>query len=697
MMPWNSLFRRRMGWLALLILLATAVAPASVRAETNQPDRFTLADLGQSDIAVRTVYDQVKVHFPLAAGRKIDQATLQLYLSHGKSLLPELSDLTIALNDEPVASLPLTADNAEKAFIPIALPVGALRPGDNVFTFRFRLRLRHKGCSDEGDAKLWARIDSDTIIELSGRDAPLAPDLSRYPFPFDTLSTLPGSPQATIVLPPQPTAAEMTAAAQIAASLGQAANWESPSLRMTTFDALTETMRADHLIAIDTNGRNPLAQGQPEGITMLTSPSNPHRLLLVVSGADDAGLLQAAALLATRSARAELPQGHADLAPIVAEPLPKRPSRATFAELGYDARRVRGIRQHDLYYAIDIPYEWKITSDAAIELRFSHARGLDADTSLFSAFINGSKVTDVSLTRRNATDGRLVIQLSPRQLHPGRNWLHLSFDLNLRRQNCSTRYLEEAWAEVSAADSILNLAHVNSAPPLELRFLPSPLVTPADLSAALFVLPAAPTPDELTALAQTAAKLGTYTAADGLRPQAMLADQFDESVAANSHVIAIGAPQSHALLAAYNDQLPQNLIRMSTKGAQQTAHEFLDPLSEDVEERSGYLQLLAAPWASDKAFIVLSPSDEVPLERVTAVLPVKGKRLKLQGNVAVVAPDNSMTGLALGSLAGATLPSSVSRFLSLALIGVFVVVGGVGWASGRRKRMQEQELNDEDE
>jgi hypothetical protein len=83
------------------------------------PASFTLADLGEKDIAVRTVFDQVKVNFPVAAGRRITTAQLRLHLAHDQKLLPNLSDLTVALNDEPVINLPLTPDNAAKNFIDV--------------------------------------------------------------------------------------------------------------------------------------------------------------------------------------------------------------------------------------------------------------------------------------------------------------------------------------------------------------------------------------------------------------------------------------------------------------------------------------------------------------------------------------------------------------------------------------------------
>ncbi len=100
----------------LLAVLVAALQPvqAALPAESPQPASFTLADLGEKDLVVKSIYDQVLVHFPLAEGMKIEHAVLNLHFSHSRKLLPENSDLTIALNDEPAANLPLTSDNSSE-------------------------------------------------------------------------------------------------------------------------------------------------------------------------------------------------------------------------------------------------------------------------------------------------------------------------------------------------------------------------------------------------------------------------------------------------------------------------------------------------------------------------------------------------------------------------------------------------------
>jgi hypothetical protein len=115
-----------------------------------------------------------------------------------------------------------------------------------------------------GSSDLWARIDADSLVDLSVVDETLEPDLSQYPAPYTTLSTLGGGPELWFILPQAPTGAELSAAAQIAAALGQAAQWRQPPLRAFTYDQLDAAQAASqHLLVISTAGRNllPMAAG----------------------------------------------------------------------------------------------------------------------------------------------------------------------------------------------------------------------------------------------------------------------------------------------------------------------------------------------------------------------------------------------------------------------------------------------------
>ena len=145
---------RRMVYISLI--LSMLFSPALVYAAGTGPiTHFTFSQLGQKDLLIKSIYEQNVIHFPYAAGRQIDQAVLKLHTSHSKKLLANMSELTILLNDEPVANLVLSPENADPATLEFDLPKAGLRPGENTLLFRSNIRLKDSGCADVKDPDLY--------------------------------------------------------------------------------------------------------------------------------------------------------------------------------------------------------------------------------------------------------------------------------------------------------------------------------------------------------------------------------------------------------------------------------------------------------------------------------------------------------------------------------------------------------------
>ena len=689
--------RKFLNFIATLILLSMLNAPSMVQARSVLPSvtelsSFTFADLGESDLTIKDIYEQETIHFPFAAGQQAESATLKLHMEHSPKLLPSQSDFIIALNNEPVTNIILLPENAGNSTIAIDIPISAFHPGDNVLLFRFNIRLEENGCADIGSEDLWVKIFSDSSIEINATDTPPSPDLSLFASTFSSLSTLTGSPQISIILPPHPSRAELSAAAQISASLGQIAQWKNPPLWSFTFDKMDQTrVSNDNLIVIDTANRNPLVASSGSGVTESVSPYNPNRLMLIVSGQDDSTLQQSTTMITTQSARANLTGTYAASSPVNIQPAPEINPRAPFAGFSFETKRTQGIGLHDLYYGIEIPYDWKMTSEASIELHFRHGKSITS-ASLMTVFVNGFEVSSVRLDDSNADDGILVIQLSPRQIRAGRNWLHIVFDLHMPRENCKYRYFDEAWAEIPADKSFLNLAHVVSEPPVEISYLPSSMVVPTDLSDDMFILPESPTAAELSVMSRISAKLGSFSNADGMNIQAALADQIDVTTQPDLDVIAIGTPENNSLLAKYDFSLPQPLTLVN--GAIVPAGNRT-LLPEELRSEAGYVQALYAPWSSRSALVVVSAPNAEQLYMAANAFPSLGKRLKVEGNIAIVTA-NQVVGFNFGTFdAGAFLSTATRAIVITILIGTIFVMVIIGMVVARLRR--KKELTNEDE
>ena len=77
------------------------------------------------------------------------------------------------------------------------------------------------------------------------------------------------------------------------------------------------------------------------------------------------------------------------------------------------------------------------------------------------------------------------------------------------------------------------------------------------------------------------------------------------------------------------------------------------------------------------------------MEQVVNAVPVLGKRLGIQGNVAVIAAGKT-TGLALGRVSAAPLSLQSRLILFGILIGAIILIVGGGLVFARRRQAREQ-------
>lgn len=662
--------------LVILVISLAHFQPASAKMSPDGSARtvqFSFAELGEKELNIRSIYDLEYVNFVLPDGLNITQALLNLHLQHSDQLLPDLSDLQISLNSSPVADIILSPENAADGVISVDIPLETIQPGANELLLRFNQRLVADGCSDLGSKDLWTKVFNDSAISVNGLDTVSPTDLKRFPLPFTSLTTLTGSPQVTFILPDNPLPAELTAAAQVAASLGREARWKTPPVFALTADKLDPNLLAqDALIIINSGDRNPQAGTAAPGLTLASSPYNPSQVALVISGRDESELLKSAAMLVTRSARSQFSGAHIDPVDVKPETQPKQPSRSSFSDLGLASKLIRGIGLHDLYFPIFVPYDWKLTNEASLEIRFTHGTGI-ASASLMRVFINSQEAASIRLDDNNADAGRLVIQLSPQLVHPGRNWLHVEFDLHMPRENCKFHYFEEAWTQISADQTFVNLAHVVSIAPLDLLFLPSFLIIPDDLGADLLVVPASPSNNDLTAMLRIAAKLGTYSFTDGISIQSTRADVY-KPTNQPTNVILFGSPESNLLIQAVETSLPQplNLVNGSVVPASGRAL-----LADEQAGQAAYLEIMKSPWSRKDNLMVLSSRDPTRLLQLVDLFPSGGSTTKDSGNL-IVLTSSQEAGFNLGTLTNNSLSSTSRLLTAFLLIGAFLLVILIG-------------------
>jgi cellulose synthase (UDP-forming) len=243
------------------------------------------------------VNGEAGIPFTLRRDEVVTGASLVLNFAYSPALLPELSQLNVLINDEAVASLPLTREGAKGTQVEIPVEP-ALFLTDNRLNLRFAGHYS-RGCEDPRHSSLWANVSNlRSSLKLRLQRLPLRPDLNQLPAPFFdggggalTGLTLP------FVFASAPSDDGLRAAAAAASYFGMAASY-----RGARFPALMGALPTGDAVVFATAGE------RIEGLTMpaingpslavVANPRDPSSALLLVMGRDPTEMRDAALFLA---------------------------------------------------------------------------------------------------------------------------------------------------------------------------------------------------------------------------------------------------------------------------------------------------------------------------------------------------------------------------------------------------------------
>jgi hypothetical protein len=189
-----------------------------------------------------------------------------------------------------------------------------------------------------------------------------------------------------------------------------------------------------------------------------------------------------------------------------------------------------------------------------------------------------------------------------------------------------------------------------------------------------------------------AARIGSYANADTISLNVITADAFQQT---NDpvNVIAIGDLRSNAVIAQFNEQLPQPL---PAPGGQIEPASGRELLPEEQDGKAAYIEIISAPWSVRSSLMVVSAdSPEMLLIAIQAIPPAGRKRLNDQGTILVITPDGKTTGFSLGQFAGASLSGPIRIIFAAILSLGFVIILLVGFLVNRRRQAAAKVKNEE--
>ncbi len=623
----------------------------------------------------RSAYLPLTVRFD----ESVVRARLHLNFTFSPTLLADLSQLKVMIDDEPLASIRLPK---ERLGTPQTVDID-LDP--RYFVEFAKLHFQFLGhytmdCEFPFHTSLWASISNESTLELVTRPLVQSNDLALLPAPFFDIRDN-RRVELPFVFAQQPSVATLQSAGVLASWFGAGASY-----RGAHFPALFDTLPARHAVVLATNDERPARLALPlvQVPTLLIEahPDDPAVKLLIVLGKDAEQLRTAVEALVLGQAvltgdRAEirsvrLPQ------PSVAYEAPnivRTGERVRIGDLVANAAdlQVSGQVLDPIRINLRLPadiFTWEARG-MPVDLRFRYTPPHDAGQANLGVRINDEFVQSFPLRAAGVggsaerlelpfleDTGTLISQgltVPAFQLGPN-NQLQFLFDIPPQDEGRCRSTLGGAQAAIDP-DSTLDLTHIEhyAAMPNLAFFANSgfPFTKFADLGQTAVIVPDGPKPAEVETLLTALGQFGASTGAAATRLTVLAASHVQDAGDRDLLVIASGV--TSPLLESWKATLPARidagqraasvLGRLSDAGT-----EWFSGATPHAVPRDGWTELSAkgplaaimgfeSPLQSGRSVVVLNATDAAALPAAATALIDAGKVREIRGDLVLLRGD----------------------------------------------------------
>jgi cellulose synthase (UDP-forming) len=283
---------------------SNAAAAASAPIPPGQyEDHFTLAQAGAPQIELHGIDTLHNIYFTLPLTHVPRSAMIHVNYAFSPALIPQLSHLKLMMNGTLFATIQpepgkMGGSSGQDYQTDLPIPPGLL-VHNNTLTIEF---IGHYTlvCEDPANTTLWARVHSDSYLDIRGDLLPMADDLSQLPMPFLDPSVV-QPPSISIVFPAAPSMTAIQAAGVLSSYFGMISD-----NRPVRFPVHIGAIPQGNVIVIAEDPASlPASLNLPSAsaptVAMRTNPSDPYSKILVITGADASQTLEAAQAVALHS------------------------------------------------------------------------------------------------------------------------------------------------------------------------------------------------------------------------------------------------------------------------------------------------------------------------------------------------------------------------------------------------------------
>jgi hypothetical protein len=665
---------------AVTVTLAKPARAAATAAAGLRTRIMSLRDLGAfRPIELRGVDRSAYLPLTVRFDESIVRARLHLNFTFSPSLLPELSQLKVMIDEEPLAAVRVSKEHLGS---PQSVDVD-LDP--RYFVDFAKLHFQFIGhyttdCEFPFHTSLWASISNQSTLELVTRPLVQRDDLALLPAPFFDVRDN-RRLELPFVFAAQPSLETLRSAAVVASWFGAAASY-----RGAHFPALFGALPDRHAVVLATNAERPaglpLPQVEVPTLAILPHPEDPAVKLLLILGKDAGQLRSAAEALVLGQAVLSGPRVQVQSVrlpqPSLAYEAPnivRTGARVRIGELVGHASdlQVSGHVLDPIRVNLRLPadiFTWEARG-MPVDLRFRFTPPHEAGQANLAVRINDEFVQSFPLRAADPAGGSQRVDLPflqdtgalvtqaltvpAFQLGPN-NQLQFLFDIPPQDEGRCRTTLGGAQAAIDP-DSTLDLTHIEhyAAMPNLALFANSgfPFTKYADLSQTALIVPDVPKPAEVeTALTV----LGQFGAATGVAATRLtLLDASHAQQAGDRDLLVIASGITSPLLESWKNTLPARidagqratsvLGRLSDAGA-----EWFSGAVPHAVPRDGWTDIAArgplaaimgfeSPLQGGRSVVVLDATDAATLPRAGQALIDASRVREVRGDLALLRAD----------------------------------------------------------
>ncbi len=571
------------------------------------------------------------------------------YSEFGYPIIASGGTLSVYLNDNLLGMLTLNETGQVERTLPIPLSAFVSERPDGLMDFYVELEAEDFCYIDESFTLV---IHPTSYFDLPHEVVRPAVDLTKLPAPIYQNTFIPQS--ALLVVPDQPSAAELQAALTVAAGLGNFSQ-NNLALDLTTMSALTpQQMASNHIVLIGKASSLNLAGlelplkpsggqfsdsrvGSDDGVVqMINSPWDISHVILHISGNTDAGVVKAAQALSTGVLQPNRFKNLAIAEEIrVPQGVPAVPEKRTLAEMGYADLmfNARGFRR--AIYNFQIPPGWTVTGDAYFELLFGNSALVDFEQSGINVLLNGRPIGSVRLDAESAKNSinRAKMTLPEFGILPGSNRLEIQITL-VPADFCAPPDVRGVWAVVWS-ESVLNTPVVQQSvdftTTLGLADYPAPFAYNLDLGTTAFIF----SKNDLEAW-RGATKIASYLAYQTGTPIVTLSVFFGDELPVDArgkyHFLLIGRPSQLPVINELRPYLPVSFNENDEALENSLRVRYNIPLDHPL----GYIEFFPSPWNPENVVIALLGNSQQGVSLATLAMTDDVLRSQVSGNFVVV-------------------------------------------------------------